>query len=158
MTQQKQMTTEEFDEFINGLTHSHYRYFFKRHKTFFLTYYSTEIYKWFKEIRYNDEWNTVQYPKEKFLTMDYISFIQGIISQDPRFLVFYGIETYGQHIFETTYKTLEGSSASKPINYEQIGQYHLQHDKNIYHLDIDRHPKTSGLILVLKNEYHNYYN
>ena len=151
---QSQITTKEFNTFVNKITTIPYQRFFKRHQSFFIKYYSTELYTWFEE-----KFDTIHYLQDKFLTGNYISFIQGILSQDPRFQVFYGLENYGKHIFKTTYKNTDESPVKQfiKVNYEKLAKHEIKHNKHVFHIDVDEAPYSSGLILVLKNEYYDYY-
>lgn len=91
-----------------------------------------------------------------------IDFALGVISQDPRFNVFYTKEQFGQYIFDTHY----GNQINKDlqsfvkVDYEKLAESEFANNINtifIYrnqtNLQIDR----PSIILVLKNEYHDYY-
>ena len=91
-----------------------------------------------------------------------VDFLIGVLSQDPRFDVFYTKEQFGEHLFNQRYNN-QIEEALEPflqINYEKMADYEFANNTNVYF--VYRNKKsgkedTPELILVLKNEYHDYY-
>lgn len=40
---------------------------------------------------------------------------------------------------------------------KKLAKHEIKHNKHVFHIDVDEAPYSSGLILVLKNEYYDYY-
>lgn len=182
---EKRMTEQEFEEYIKQI----YPLFFNdkvqiekslnpimRHflttpftelatmfylnKSFFIKFYSTEL-------------RHAQTTSESVFNPDIldrlntggacaIDFVLGVISQDPRFNVFYTKEQFGQYIFDTHYDNPINKDIKTFVNvdYEKLAESEFANNintifvyRNKTNLQIDR----PSLILVLKNEYHDYY-
>lgn len=91
-----------------------------------------------------------------------VDFLLGVLSQDPRFDIFYTKNQFGKHLFEHHYDNHIDESIQPliQINYQQLADYKFNNSDKVFFIYRD---KTSlkrqepTLILVLKNEYHDYY-
>lgn len=91
-----------------------------------------------------------------------VDFLLGILSQDPRFDVFYDKEQFGEHLLNQRYpNSIEDSlQPFLQINYEKMADYEFANNINVYFIYRNKKSQKEDipeLILVLKNEYHDYY-
>ena len=153
------MTTTEFSKFIHHISGYNNNIqnvvsMLRTNRAFFIRFYSTEL----SYVMQNKE-NT--YFNETFIRHieSAVDFIFGTISQDPRFDVFYTKHQFGQHLFETKYnQTLDKSiQPFVTINYNRLADSEFANNANVYYLCPSENCEDPRIILVLKNEYHDYY-
>lgn len=156
---EKQMTTTEFSKFIHHISGYNNNIqnvvsMLRTNRAFFIRFYSTEL----SYVMQNKE---STYFNETFIrhVESAVDFIFGAISQDPRFDVFYTKHQFGQHLFETKYnQTLDKSiQPFVTINYNRLADSEFANNPNVYYLYPKENCEDPRIILVLKNEYHDYY-
>lgn len=182
---QSQMTTKEFDKYIKQI----YPLFFDdkakketlsdpilRHfatipatelatmlylnKSFFIRFYSTELL--YAQTSRNNAFHPDVLDTLTTGGASTIDFIFGVISQDPRFDVFYNKKQFGQYIFDTQYNNPINKKLQSffKVNYEKLAEVEFANNVNtifIYRNKPDLKIDKPSLILVLKNKYHDYY-
>lgn len=125
-------------------------------KSFFLRFYSTELAHAQKTPN-----ATLNIRVLSNLTSG-VDFLLGILSQDPRFDIFYDKEQFGEHLFNQRYPNHIEDSLQPflQINYEKMADYEFANNTNVYFIYRNKKARkedTPELILVLKDEYHDYY-
>ena len=91
-----------------------------------------------------------------------VDFLLGALSQDPRFDVFYTKNQFGKYLFENRYDNHIDESIQPllQINYQQLADYEFRNSDKVFFIYRDKtslQREEPTLILVLKNEYHDYY-
>ena len=155
----KRMTTTEFSKFIHHISGYNNNIqnvisMLRTNRAFFIRFCSTEL----SYVMQNKE---SSYFNETFIrhVESAVDFIFGAISQDPRFDVFYTKHQFGQHLFETKYnQTLDKSiQPFVTINYNRLADSEFANNPNVYYLYPKENCEDPRIILVLKDEYHDYY-
>lgn len=168
---EKQMTSKEFEKILTALYAHHLTnpdlfngdvraydvaQMLKINKSFFIKLFSTELAH--AQQTPNAPLNTIVLANRT----SGVDFLLGILSQDPRFEVFYTKEQFGEHLFNQCYRDHieESLQPFLQIDYEKMAEYEFANDPNVYF--IYRNKKAleldePELILVLKDEYHDYY-
>lgn len=156
---EKQMTTAEFSKFIHRISSYNNNIqnvvsMLRTNRAFFIRFCSTEL----SYVMQNKE---STYFNETFIrhVESAVDFIFGAISQDPTFEVFYTKHQFGQHLFKTKYnQTLDESiQPFVTINYNRLADSEFVNNPNVYYLYPKENCEDPQIILVLKNEYHDYY-
>jgi hypothetical protein len=91
-----------------------------------------------------------------------VDFLLGVLSQDPRFDVFYTKNQFGKHLFEHHYDNHIDESIQPllQIDYQQLADYEFDNSNKVFFIYRDKtslKQQEPTLILALKNEYHDYY-
>lgn len=168
---EKRMTEKEFEKILTALYAQHLANpdlfngdvraydlakMLKTNKSFFMKLFSTELIH--AQQTPNAPLNTIVLANRT----SGVDFLLGILSQDPRFEVFYDKEQFGEHLFKQHYRDNieESLQPFLQINYEKMAEYEFANDPNVYFIYRNKEALESDkpeLILVLKNEYHDYY-